>query len=162
MTPSLWARPRTPTAKETQPAEVLLPSARLQWGPGRLEGVGTYLVLICKGGGDWGFYWGEASYPPQTQLVCCVLLCCVVFFQQVGERTAACPLPRLLQPRVLTPRGGLWTARVCSGSRYLLVPLHLRVWTNTALTPTVPIEASAFPDCVGSADNSRRSPPTLL
>lgn len=69
MTPSHWARPRTPTAKETQPAEVPLPSARLLRGPGRLEGLGTYLVLMRKGGGrDWGFYWGEASYPPPSLL----------------------------------------------------------------------------------------------
>lgn len=68
MTPSHWVRPRTPTAKEPQPAEVPLPSARLPRGPERLEGVGTYSVLICKEGGDWGFYWGEASYPPPSLL----------------------------------------------------------------------------------------------
>nr|XP_025722492.1 pollen-specific leucine-rich repeat extensin-like protein 3 [Callorhinus ursinus] len=34
MTPSHWARPRTPTAKETQPAEVPLPSAAETWEAG--------------------------------------------------------------------------------------------------------------------------------
>lgn len=63
MTPSHWARPRTPTAKEPQPAEVPLPSARLPRGTERLEGVGTYSVLISKGGGRLGILLGRSILP---------------------------------------------------------------------------------------------------
>lgn len=124
MTASRWARPRTPTAKETtQPAKVPLPSARLLRGHRRLEGEGAYLVLICKGGeaGRLGTSLGR-SIPPIRHLSFLWSTSKIIkefCFQRVRERTAACPLPRLLQPRVLTPRGGaLCTAPDCSGCRH--------------------------------------------
>lgn len=61
MTPSHWARPRTPTAKETQPAEVPLPSAAETWEAGRF---GDVLGFNTQGRGErLGILLGRSVLP---------------------------------------------------------------------------------------------------
>lgn len=124
VTASLWARPRAPTAAETQPAEPE-PEASFRAaaaGTPEAAGFGAYLAFICKGErGGIGMSPEEASHPLPTSALSRLQAEQSEFCSlRVGKRTAACPLPRLLRaPRADTSRR---SALDRPGSLRVLVP----------------------------------------